>query len=144
MDGQGFKPRAGSGIAVVGYAMVPRMNLPENLNLTERGSKIEVASLVLAAAGLLLVLHLGLLAALLSGLLAHQCAQLLASRHRVVRVAGARAVSDPGHLKLVVQRRGRCLFEQNGRRAWPLNSVVRHHVWARKLIAAPIMGIKTW
>lgn len=47
-----------------------------------------------------------------------QVGTLEASRHRVVRVAGARGASDPGHLKLVVQRRGRCLFEQNGRRAW--------------------------
>jgi AraC-like DNA-binding protein len=47
-----------------------------------------------------------------------QIGTLEASRHRVVRVAGSRGASDPGHLKLVVQRRGRCLFEQNGRRAW--------------------------
>ncbi len=47
-----------------------------------------------------------------------QVGTLHASRHRVVRVAGARGLSDPGQLKLVVQRRGRCLFEQNGRRAW--------------------------
>jgi AraC-like DNA-binding protein len=47
-----------------------------------------------------------------------QVGTLEASRHRVVRVAGSRGASDPGHLKLVVQRRGRCLFEQNGRRAW--------------------------
>jgi AraC-like DNA-binding protein len=47
-----------------------------------------------------------------------QVGTLEASRHRVVRTAGTRGVSDPGHLKLVVQRRGRCLFEQNGRRAW--------------------------
>jgi AraC-like DNA-binding protein len=47
-----------------------------------------------------------------------QIGTLEASRHRVVRVAGSRGTSDPGHLKLVVQRRGRCLFEQNGRRAW--------------------------
>jgi predicted PurR-regulated permease PerM len=61
------------------------MNLPESL--TDRGTKIEVASLILTGAGLLLVLHLGLLAALLAGLLAHQCAQLLASRHRMVGVS---------------------------------------------------------
>src|SRR5688572_6339471 len=47
-----------------------------------------------------------------------QVGTLHASRHRVVRVAGARGLSDPGQLKLVVQRHGRCLFEQNGRRAW--------------------------
>lgn len=47
-----------------------------------------------------------------------QVGTLEASRHRAVRAAGARGASDPGHLKLVVQRRGRCLFEQNGRRAW--------------------------
>ena len=39
-----------------------------------------------------------------------QVGTLEASRHRVVRVAGSRGASDPGHLKLVVQRRGRCLF----------------------------------
>ncbi|MGH6890736.1 MAG: AI-2E family transporter [Dongiaceae bacterium] len=61
------------------------MNLPEGL--TERTTKIEIASLVLAAVGLLVVLHLGLLAALLAGLLAHQCAYLLASRHRAVGVS---------------------------------------------------------
>lgn len=47
-----------------------------------------------------------------------QVGTLEASRHRVVRIAGSRGASDPGHLKLVVQRRGRCLFEQGGRRAW--------------------------
>jgi AraC-like DNA-binding protein len=47
-----------------------------------------------------------------------QLGALEASRHRVVRTAGTRGASDPGHLKLVVQRRGRCLFEQDGRRAW--------------------------
>src|SRR5262245_1277469 len=47
-----------------------------------------------------------------------QLGRLQASRHRVVRTAASRGVSDPGHLKLVVQRVGRSLFEQNGRRAW--------------------------
>lgn len=47
-----------------------------------------------------------------------QVGSLEASRHRVVRTPASRGVSDPGHLKLVVQRRGRCLFEQEGRRAW--------------------------
>src|SRR5512147_1200949 len=61
------------------------MNLPEGL--TERATKIEVASLVLAGLGLAVVLHLGLLAALLAGLLAHQCAFLLAARHRQVGVS---------------------------------------------------------
>jgi len=60
------------------------MNLPEGL--TERATKIEIASLVLAGVGLMVVLHLGLLAALLAGLLAHQCAYLLAARHRAVGV----------------------------------------------------------
>jgi AraC-like DNA-binding protein len=43
---------------------------------------------------------------------------LQASRHRVVRSAPERGSSDPGYLKLVVQRRGRSLFEQDGRMAW--------------------------
>jgi len=60
------------------------MNLPEQF--TDRSTKIEVASLILAGAGLAVVLHLGLLAALLAGLLAHQCAQMLATRHRTVGV----------------------------------------------------------
>jgi AraC-like DNA-binding protein len=47
-----------------------------------------------------------------------QVGTLQASRHRVVRTAARRGASDPGHLKLVVQRAGRCLFEQDGRRAW--------------------------
>lgn len=41
--------------------------------------------------------------------------RLEASRHRVVRTAGARAASDPGSLKLVVQHRGHSVFEQGGR-----------------------------
>jgi len=47
-----------------------------------------------------------------------QLGRLQASRHRVVRTAANRGPSDPGHLKLVVQRVGRSLFEQDGRRAW--------------------------
>lgn len=47
-----------------------------------------------------------------------QIGRLEASRHRVVRTAASRGCSDPGHLKLVVQRSGRSLFEQDGRRAW--------------------------
>ena len=47
-----------------------------------------------------------------------QLGRLQASRHRVVRTASGRGASDPGHLKLVVQRVGRSLFEQDGRRAW--------------------------
>jgi AraC-like DNA-binding protein len=43
--------------------------------------------------------------------------RLDASRHRVVRTAGARGLSDPGYLKLVVQHSGQSVFEQNGRRA---------------------------
>jgi len=61
------------------------MNLPEGL--TERTTKIEVISLILAGVGLAIVLHLGLLAALLAGLLAHQCAYLLATRHRQVGIS---------------------------------------------------------
>jgi predicted PurR-regulated permease PerM len=61
------------------------MNLPEGL--TDRTTRIEVASLILAGIGLLVVLHLGLLAALLAGLLAHQCAQMLAARHRQVGIS---------------------------------------------------------
>ena len=59
-----------------------------------------------------------------SGHIAHAClgavqlGNLRASRHRVVRTVVNRGISDPGRLKLVVQRRGRCLFEQDGRRAW--------------------------
>ena len=41
--------------------------------------------------------------------------RLQASRHRVVRTAGTRGLSDPGYLKMVVQLRGRSLFEQDGR-----------------------------
>jgi len=47
-----------------------------------------------------------------------QVCRLQASRHRVVRTVGARGMSDPGYLKMVVQRRGRSLFEQDGRAAW--------------------------
>ena len=47
-----------------------------------------------------------------------QVGRLEASRHRVVRTAASRGCSDPGHLKLVVQRTGRSLFEQDGHRAW--------------------------
>jgi predicted PurR-regulated permease PerM len=61
------------------------MNLPEAL--TDRSTRIEVASLILAGVALVIVLHLGLLAALLAGLLAHQCAQMLAARHRQVGIS---------------------------------------------------------
>ena len=61
------------------------MNLPEAL--TDRSTRIEVASLILAGIALVIVLHLGLLAALLAGLLAHQCAQMLAARHRQVGIS---------------------------------------------------------
>jgi AraC-like DNA-binding protein len=44
--------------------------------------------------------------------------RLEASRHRVERTSGAAGLSDPGDLKMVVQRRGCSLFEQEGRRAW--------------------------
>lgn len=44
--------------------------------------------------------------------------RLDASRHRVERTSGAAAASDPGDLKMVVQRRGCAVFEQDGRRAW--------------------------
>ncbi len=43
---------------------------------------------------------------------------LQAARHRVVRTAGCRGLSDPGFLKMVVQRSGKSLFEQDGRTAW--------------------------
>lgn len=61
------------------------MNLPEQL--TDRSTRIEIVSLVLAGLGLAVVMQLGLLAALLAGLLAHQAAQMLAARHRVVGVS---------------------------------------------------------
>jgi len=44
--------------------------------------------------------------------------RLEATRHRVMRTAGADGSTEPDWLKLVVQYRGRSLFEQNGRRAW--------------------------
>lgn len=44
--------------------------------------------------------------------------RLDASRHRVERTSGAAGPSDPGYLKMVVQRRGCSLFEQDGRKAW--------------------------
>jgi AraC-like DNA-binding protein len=43
--------------------------------------------------------------------------RLEASRHAVERTSGAGALSDPGDLKMVVQRRGCSVFEQGGRRA---------------------------
>jgi AraC-like DNA-binding protein len=43
--------------------------------------------------------------------------RLEASRHSVVRTAGAKGMSDPGYLKLVVQHLGHSVFEQDGRRA---------------------------
>ena len=44
--------------------------------------------------------------------------RLEASRHRVTRSAGADGCGEPDFLKMVVQHRGRSLFEQNGRSAW--------------------------
>jgi len=44
--------------------------------------------------------------------------RLDAARHRVERTTGASGASDPGYLKMVVQRRGCAVFEQDGRRAW--------------------------
>jgi len=44
--------------------------------------------------------------------------RLDASRHRVERTSGSAGLSDPGDLKMVVQRRGCSLFEQDGRRTW--------------------------
>jgi AraC-like DNA-binding protein len=44
--------------------------------------------------------------------------RLEASPHRVERTSGAAGLSDPGDLKIVVQRRGCSLFEQDGRKAW--------------------------
>jgi AraC-like DNA-binding protein len=43
--------------------------------------------------------------------------RLEASRHAVERTSGAAGSSDPGDLKMVVQRRGCSVFEQGGRRA---------------------------
>ena len=43
--------------------------------------------------------------------------RLEASRHAVERTTGAAGASDPGDLKMVVQRRGCSVFEQGGRRA---------------------------
>jgi AraC-like DNA-binding protein len=43
--------------------------------------------------------------------------RLEASRHAVERTSGDSGVSDPGDLKMVVQRRGCSVFEQGGRRA---------------------------
>jgi AraC-like DNA-binding protein len=43
--------------------------------------------------------------------------RLQASRHAVERTSGAAGLSDPGDLKMVVQRRGCSIFEQGGRRA---------------------------
>lgn len=60
--------------------------------------------------------------------------RLQASRHRVVRTAGARSLSDPGYLKMVVQLRGRSLFEQDGRIAclkpgdWSLYDTTRSYL----------------
>jgi AraC-like DNA-binding protein len=60
--------------------------------------------------------------------------RLQASRHRVVRTAGARGLSDPGYLKMVVQLRGRSLFEQDGRIAclkpgdWSLYDTTRSYL----------------
>ncbi len=44
--------------------------------------------------------------------------RLEASRHVVERTSGTAGLSDPGDLKMVVQRRGCSLFEQGGRQAW--------------------------
>ena len=60
--------------------------------------------------------------------------RLQASRHRVVRTAGTRGLSDPGYLKMVVQLRGRSLFEQDGRIAclkpgdWSLYDTTRSYL----------------
>jgi AraC-like DNA-binding protein len=43
--------------------------------------------------------------------------RLEASRHAVERTSGTAGSSDPGDLKMVVQRRGCSVFEQGGRRA---------------------------
>lgn len=44
--------------------------------------------------------------------------RLEAAAHRVERTSGAAGASDPGDLKMVVQRRGCSVFEQDGRRTW--------------------------
>jgi AraC-like DNA-binding protein len=44
--------------------------------------------------------------------------RLDASAHRVERTSGSASLSDPGYLKMVVQREGCSVFEQDGRRAW--------------------------
>jgi AraC-like DNA-binding protein len=60
-------------------------------------------------------------------------ARLEASRHRVMRTAGSKGMSDPGYLKLVVQHRGHSVFEQDGRRAelapgsWSLYDTTRSY-----------------
>lgn len=59
--------------------------------------------------------------------------RLEANAHRVVRTAANRDSADPGHLKLVVQRRGHSVFEQDGRRAvlspgtWSLYDTTRSY-----------------
>ena len=54
--------------------------------------------------------------------------RLDASRHRVERTSGTGGTSDPGYLKMVVQRHGCSLFEQDGRRAWLLRRD-QCHAW---------------
>ncbi len=67
--------------------------------------------------------------------------RLQASRHRVVRTAGTRGPSDPGYLKMVVQLRGKSLFEQDGRIAclkpgdWSLYDTTRSYLVSS---AAPV------
>jgi len=59
--------------------------------------------------------------------------RLQATRHRVVRTAAAGG-SDPGYLKMVIQRRGCSLFEQGGRTArlkpgdWSLYDTTRSYI----------------
>lgn len=59
--------------------------------------------------------------------------RLQAARHRVVRTAAAGG-SDPGYLKMVIQRRGCSLFEQGGRTArlkvgdWSLYDTTRSYI----------------